>query len=84
MASFNEEIAKGDFFFNLRNSFDIIGKDNYRLVIAILNAILSMKRDEVVLNLIIEHFSKENNLKFIDTFGLLTDTTNKELVSEVL
>ena len=80
----NEEIAKGDFFFNLRNSFDIIGKDNYRLVIAILNAILSMKRDEVVLNLIIEHFSKENNLKFIDTFGLLTDTTNKELVSEVL
>lgn len=79
-----EEIAKGDFFFNLRNSFDIIGKENYRIVISILNTLVSVKRDEAITSLLIEHFSKGSNLKFIDTFALLSDLSNKDLVVDVL
>ena len=45
---------------------------------------MSVKRDEAITSLLIEHFSKGSNLKFIDTFALLSDLSNKDLVVDVL
>ena len=79
-----EGIVRGDFFFNLKNSFDIIGKDNYRLVVSILNTLSSSRHDEVVASTCYDYFSHSQNLKFIETFNMLKDTHNKDLIIEIL
>jgi fused-like protein len=79
-----EGIVKSDFFFNLRNSFDIIQKEYYKIIISILNIIISGKHDENVSNTCFEFFKHTQNLKFIENFNMLKDLHNKELIIEVL
>ncbi len=80
----NENIAGGDFFFNLRNSFDIIPAENYKNVMNILNSLISSRHDGNVATACFEFFSRQQNLQFITTHNMLKDTKNKELVIEVL
>ena len=77
-------IVNGNFFYNLRNYFDILPKENYKIVVNILNSIICSKHDSSVSSLCFDHFSKEKNLKFIDTYNMLRDINNKDLVIEVL
>ena len=79
-----EGIVKSDFFFNLRNSFDIIQKEYYKTIISILNILISGKHDENVSNSCFEFFKHTQNLKFIENFNMLKDLHNKELIIEVL
>ena len=79
-----ENIISGDFFFNLRNAFDVLPKENYKIVINILNALISSRHDGTVATACFDFFSKPQNLKFINTYNMLKDTQNKELVIEVL
>ena len=79
-----ENIISGDFFFNLRNAFDVLSKENYKIVINILNALISSRHDGTVATACFDFFSKPQNLKFINTYNMLKDTQNKELVIEVL
>ena len=80
----NENIISGDFFLNLKNAFDVIPKENYKTVMNILNSLISSRHDGTVANACFEYFSKIQNIKFIDTYNMLKDTYNKELVIEVL
>ena len=79
-----ENIISEDFFFNLRNSFDVLPKENYKIVMNILNVLISSRHDGTVASKCFEHFSKQQNLKFIDTYNMLKDIHNKELVVEAL
>ena len=80
----NENIISGDFFLNLKNSFDVISKENYKTVVNILNSLISSRHDGTVATACFEYFSKIQNIKFIDTYNMLKDTYNKELIIEVL
>ena len=77
-------ITNGNLFYNLRNYFDILPKENYKIVVNIFNSLICNKHDGTVSSLCFDHFSKEKNLKFIDTYNMLKDTNNKELIIEVL
>ena len=79
-----ENIISGDFFFNLRNAFDILPKENYKLIMNILNALISSRHDGTVSTACFEYFSKSQNLEFIDSYNMLKDTHYKDLVIEVL
>ena len=79
-----ENIISGDFFSNLKNSFEILSKENYKIVMNILNSLISSRHDGTVSTACFDYFSKQQNLKFIDTYNMLKDTDNKELVIEVL
>ena len=79
-----EGIVKSDFFFNLRNSFDIIQKEYYKTIINILNILIGGKHDENVSNTCFEFFKHTQNLKFIENFNMLKDLHNKELIIEIL
>ena len=79
-----ENIISGDFFFNLKNAFDILPKDNYKIIMNILNSLISSRHDGAVSTACFDYFSKQQNLKFIDSFNMLKDTHNKELIIEVL
>ena len=82
--SITENIISGDFFFNLRNAFDVLPKENYKIVMNILNALISSRHDGTVSTACFDFFNKSQNLKFINTYNMLKDTQNKELVVEVL
>ena len=79
-----ENIISGDFFSNLKNSFEIIPKENYKIVMNILNSLISSRHDGTVSTACFDYFSKQQNLKFIDTYKMLKNTDNKDLVIEVL
>ncbi len=79
-----ENIISGDFFFNLRNAFEILPKENYKIIMNILNSLISSRHDGTVPTACFDYFSKLQNLKFIDTYNMLKETQNKELVIEVL
>ena len=79
-----ENIISGDFFFNLRNAFDILPKENYKIIMNILNALISSRHDSTVSTACFEYFSKSQNLEFIDSYNMLKDTHYKDLVIEVL
>ena len=79
-----ENIIGGDFFFNLRNAFDLLPKENHKIIMSILNSLISSRHDNTVASTCFEYFSKYTNLKFIDTYNMLKDTSNKELIIEVL
>ncbi len=53
-----ENIISGDFFFNLRNAFDVLPKENYKIVINILNALISSRHDGTVATACFDFFSK--------------------------
>ena len=50
----------------------------------ILNALISSRHDGTVSTACFDFFNKSQNLKFINTYNMLKDTQNKELVVEVL
>ena len=50
----------------------------------ILNSLISSRHDGTVPTACFDYFSKLQNLKFIDTYNMLKETQNKELVIEVL
>lgn len=81
-----EEIARGDFFYNLRNAFEYINKEHYRIVVSILNVLVNLKREEKMWNVFMEYFSKAQNLSFIQTYGLLKDNNsyNKDVIGDIL
>ena len=79
-----ETMAKGDLFFNLKNSFEFIPKENFKIVVNILNSTISSRHEESVVNACFDYFSDLQNLKFIDQFKMLKDLHNKELVIEIL
>ena len=79
-----ENIISGDFFFNLRNAFEVLPKENYKIIMNILNSLISSRHDGTVPTACFDYFSKQQNLKFIDTYNMLKETQNKELVIEVL
>ena len=79
-----ENIIGGDFFFNLRNAFDILPKENHKIVMTILNSLISSRHDNTVSGACFDYFSKYANLKFIETNNMLKEIQNKELIIEVL
>ena len=79
-----ENIIGGDFFFNLRNAFDLLPKENHKIIMSILNSLISSRHDNTVASACFDYFSKYSNLKFIDTYNMLKDSSNKELIIEVL
>ena len=79
-----ENIIGGDFFMNLKNAFDVLPKENHKIVMTILNSLISSRHDGTVGQACFDYFSKFSNLKFIDTYNMLKDTQNKELIIEVL
>ena len=40
-----ENIIGGDFFFNLRNAFDLLPKENHKIIMSILNSLISSRHD---------------------------------------
>ena len=84
--SLNEEIVKGDFLQNLKTSFEFISKENYKLPVSIIHNLVNGKsnNDDIVNNLCTDYFIQYINLKFIDSFLLLKDYYNKDLITEVL
>jgi len=84
--SLNEEIIKGDFLQNLKSSFEFISKENYKIPVAIIHNLVNGKsnNDDIVNNICTDYFIQYINLKFIDSFMLLKDYYNKELITEIL
>ena len=79
-----ENIINIDFFLNLKNAFNVLSKENYKIVMNILNSLISSRHDGIVPTLCFDYFTKQQNLKFIDTYNMLKDVHNKDLVIEVL
>jgi fused-like protein len=81
-----EEVIKGDFFLNLKNSFEIANKDCHKLIISIIHNLVNGKgnNDDIVNNITTDHFSQYPNLKFIENYNLMKDYFNKDLVVEIL
>jgi fused-like protein len=84
--SLNEEIIKGDFLQNLKSSFEFIPKESFKIPVAIIHNLVNGKsnNDDIVNNICTDYFIQYINLKFIDSFTLLKDHYNKELITEVL
>lgn len=82
----NEEIIKGDFLQNLKSSFEFIHKDHFKLPVSIIHNLVNGKSntDDAVNNICTDYFIQYINLKFIDSFMLLKDYYNKDLITEVL
>lgn len=81
-----EEIIKGDFLTNLKSSFEIAHKDNYKYIMSIIHNLVNGKgnNDDIVNNIAAEHFSQYQNLKFVQTHGLMKEYFNKEMIIEIL
>jgi fused-like protein len=81
-----DEVVKGDFFSNLKSSFDFIGKENQKILISIIHNLVNGKSqsDDIVNNITTDYFSQYSNLKFIETYSLLKDYSNKDVIIEIL
>lgn len=81
-----EEIVKGEFLQNLKQSFEITQKENYKIIVSIIHNLVNGRgnSDDIVNNITTEHFSQYINLKFIETFNLLKDYFNKDMIIELL
>jgi fused-like protein len=81
-----EEIIKGEFFQNLKICFEIANRDNHKIIVSIIHNLVNGKgnNDDIVNNITTDYFSQLNNLKFIETYGLVKDYYNKEMIIEIL
>ena len=79
-----ENIIGIEFLNNLKNAFEVLPKENHKIIVAILNSLISSRHDTLVANACFEYFSEYSNLKFINTYNMLKDTQNKGLIIEVL
>lgn len=82
----SEDLIKSDFLTNLKQTFEFLNQDHYKLTTSIIHNLVNGKsnNDDIVNNIACEHFNSSNNLKFIDKFNLLRDFTNKECVIDTL
>jgi fused len=81
-----EEVIKGEFFSNLKSSFEIAHKDNHKLIVSIIHNLVNGKgnNDDIVNNITTDHFSQYNNLKFIEQYNLMKEYYNKDMIIELL
>ncbi len=81
-----EDIIKGEFLQNIKLSLDITTKENHKLIVSIIHNLVNGKgnNDDIVNNITTEHFSQYQNLRFIQTHGLMKETYNKEMIVEIL
>lgn len=81
-----EEIIKADFFQNLKSSFNLLTKENYKLTVSIIHNLVNGKsnNDDIVNNISTDYFTQYANLSFIDNFNLLKEIANKEMIIEIL
>ncbi len=86
VSGITEEIIKGEFFANLKICFEIANKENHKLIVSIIHNLVNGKgnNDDIVNNITTDHFSQLSNLKFIETYGLIKEYYNKEMIVEVL
>ena len=85
----SEELIKGEFFINLKKSFELLSINNYKLPVSIVHNLViggkaSSSSEDIVNHIATDYFSKFENLDFISKHSLLSDPTNKEMVIEIL
>lgn len=81
-----EEIVKGEFLTNLKLTFEITQKENYKIIVSIIHNLVNGRgnSDDIVNNITTDHFSQYINLKFIETYNLLKEYYNKDMIIELL
>lgn len=81
-----EELIKTDLLTNIKNSFEYLNEDSYKLPVSIIYNIVNGRSgaDDIVHNICSDYFTDYHNLKFIDTFHLLKNYQNKEMIIELL
>jgi len=81
-----EEIIKGEFLVNLRQTFEITHKENYKIIVSIIHNLVNGRgnSDDIVNNITTDHYSQYLNLKFIETYSLLKDISMKDMIIELL
>jgi fused-like protein len=83
---FTEEIIKSDFLLNIRNSFEFLTRDSFGYPVTIIHNLLNARNnnDDIIAGIVNDYFIQYTNLKFVEKYGLLKETQNKDMVVDVL